>query len=88
MIDPLHDLPRRGGGAAGNCGGVAGALIDRLDRQTVIALADQFLERRALQHAIDQLAPVVIARRREIRCQPQIVTYRGHSADRSRGRFG
>ena len=57
------------------CQGAAGARpaigrrrargIDRLDLQAVIGLADQFLERRALQHAVDQLAPVVIGRRRE-----------------------
>ena len=58
MVDPLHDLPGRRGGAAGDRRGVARARIDRLDLQAVIGLADQFLERRALQHAVDQLAPV------------------------------
>ena len=82
MIDPLHDLPGRGRGAAGDRRGALRAAIDRLDLQAVIGLADQFLERRALQHAIDQLAPVVIGRRREIRRQPQIVSV-GHSAGRS-----
>ena len=73
MIDPLHDLPGRGRGPAGDRCGIAGALIDRFDLQAVIGLADQLLERRALQHAIDQLAPVVIGRGREIRRQPQVV---------------
>ncbi len=42
MIDPLHDLPWRGGRAAGNRRGVAGAQIDRLDPQTVMALPTSF----------------------------------------------
>ena len=53
--------------------GAVGAAIDRLDLDAVIGLADQLLERRALQHAIDQLAPVVVGRRRKIRRQPQFV---------------
>ena len=68
MIDPLHDLPRRRRGAAWYRARTLGTWIDRLDLKSVIGLADQLLERRALQHAVDQLAPVIIACRREIRC--------------------
>ena len=67
MIDPLHDLPGRGRGTACNRCGAARARIERFDPPRVIGLADQFLERRALQHTVDQLAPVVIACRCEIR---------------------
>jgi hypothetical protein len=67
MIDPLHDLPGRGRRAACDRCGIVRARINRFDPKAVIGLADQLLERRALQHAVDQLAPVVIARRREIR---------------------
>ena len=87
MIDALHDLPGRGLSAAGDRRGILRARIDRFDLQTVIGLADQFLERRALQHAIDQLAPVVVGRRRKIGGQPQVVSCRCHSADRSREPF-
>ena len=79
MIDPLHDLPGRGRGPAGDRRGTARAPIDRIDLQAIIGLADQFLERRALQHAVDQLAPVVVGRRRKIRRQPQVV---GHGVIR------
>ncbi len=87
MIDPLHDLPGRGRGPPCDRRGAVGARIDRVDPQAVIGLADQLLERRALQHAIDQLAPVVIGRRREIRRQPQVFSYRCHSAGCSREPF-
>ncbi len=60
MVDPLHDLPGRGRGAAGDRGGALGAAIDRLDLQAIGRLADQLLERRALQHPVDQLAPVLV----------------------------
>ena len=69
MIDPLHDLPGRGRRAAWNRSDALRAPVDRLDPQPVGGLADQLFERRALQHAIDQLAPVVVACRREIRSQ-------------------
>ena len=78
MIDPLHDLPGRGRGAAGDRCGIPRARIDRFDPQSIIGLADQLLERRALQHAVDQLAPVVVGCRREIRRQPQVVSCRCH----------
>ena len=65
MIDPLHDLPGRGRGAARDRGGAFGAAVDRIDLQPVGGLADQFLERRALQHPVDQLAPVLVGRRRQ-----------------------
>ena len=69
MIDPLHDLPGRGGGAAGDRLGALRAAVDRIDLQSIGGLADEFLERRALQHPVDQLAPVVIGRGRKIRRQ-------------------
>jgi hypothetical protein len=80
MIDPLRDLPRRGGAPARDRRGVGGTPIDRFDPHAVIGLADQLLERRALQHAIDQLAPVVVACGREIRSQSQVVSHGCHSA--------
>ena len=67
MIDPLHDLPGCGRGTACDRCGAARARVDRFDPQPVIGLADQLFEWRALEHAIHQLAPVVIGRRREIR---------------------
>ena len=78
MIDPLHDLPGRGLSAAGDRCGILRARIDRFDPQIVVGLADQFLERRALQHAIDQLAPIVVGRGRKIGGQPQVVSCRCH----------
>ena len=65
MIDPLHDLPGRGRGAAGDRRGALRAAVDRIDLQPIGGLADQFLERRALQHPVDQLAPVVVGRWRQ-----------------------
>ena len=61
------------GARPGNRCGIPGARIDRLDLEAVIGLADQLLEGRALQHAIDQLAPVRLAGRRKIGGQSQIV---------------
>ncbi len=62
--------------------------IDWFDPQPVGGLADQLFERRALQHAIDQLPPVVIGRRREIGGQRQIVGFEtSFGADRSRRPF-
>ena len=79
VIDPLHGLPRRRRGPAWYRARTFGVRIDRLDLKSVIGLADQFLERRALQHAVDQFAPVVIGRRRKIRSQPQVVGCGRHS---------
>ena len=61
------------------------AVIDRLDLQPVIGLADQLLERRALQDAIDELAPLVLGRLGEVGGKPQIVGHGGHSVKRSPG---
>ena len=82
MIDPLHDLPGRGRGAAGDRRGAFRAAVDRVDLQPVGRLADQFLERRALQHPVDQLAPVLIGRLRKFRGQCQLVSL-GHPAHHS-----
>ena len=79
MIDPLHDLPGRSRGAAGDRRGAFRAAIDRIDLQPVGRLADQFLERRALQHPVDQLAPVLVGRLRKFRRQCQFVSL-GHPA--------
>ena len=76
MVDPLHDLPRRARRRPAIGLAPLARAIDRLDLQAVIGLADQLLERRALQHAVDQLAPVLVGRRREIRRQPQFVSCR------------
>lgn len=78
MIDPLQDLPGRGGCAAGDRRGTFRAAIDRIDLQSVGGLADKFLERRALQHPVDQLAPVVVACRGKIRGQFQLICRGGH----------
>ena len=75
MIDPLHDLPGRGRGAAGDRRSTLRAAIDRIDLQPVGRLADQFLERRALQHPVDQLAPVLVGRLRKLRGQCQLVSH-------------
>ena len=79
MIDPLHDLPGRGRRTAGDRRGSFRAAIDRIDLQPVGRLADQFLERRALQHPVDQLAPVLVGRLRKLRGQCQFVSL-GHPA--------
>src|SRR6202020_127646 len=69
MIDPLHDLPGRGGSPAGDRRNTSGATIDRLDRQSVVGFADKPLERGAFQDTIDQLAPILVSGRRKIRSQ-------------------
>ncbi len=78
VVDPLHDLPWRRGRPAGDRRRIPGARIDRLDLDAVIGLADQLLERRAFQHAIDELAPVIVTRRRKIGGQPQVVSRSRH----------
>ena len=80
MIDPLHDLPGRGGGAAGDRRSASRAAIDRIDLQPIGSLADQFLERRAFQHPVDQLAPVVVGGRGKILGQGEFVGIGGHPA--------
>jgi len=45
----------------------------RVDPDAVIGLADQFFERRALQHAVDKFLPVVLGGRRKVGGQPQII---------------
>ena len=73
MIDPLHDLPGRGGGTAGDGRSTSRAAIDRVDLQSIGSLADQLLERRAFQHPVDQLAPVVVGGRGKILGQGEFV---------------
>ena len=68
MIDPLHQRPGRARRAPGDRLGARRARIERLDAQAVIGLADQpLVERGALERRLDQLAPVRLAGRREIR---------------------
>ena len=66
MIDALHHRPGRARRAAGERLRGGGALVERLDGQAVIGLALKPLERRALEHGIDQLAPIVARRWRKI----------------------
>jgi hypothetical protein len=73
VVDPLHDLPGCRGGTAGDWRGALGAAVNRIDFQPIGGLADQLLERRALQDAIDQLAPILIGRLRKLRRQSQLV---------------
>ena len=79
MIDPLHDLPGRSRSAACDRRSTLSAAVNRIDLQPVGCLADQFLERRALQHPVDQLAPVLVGRLRKLRGQCQLVSL-GHPA--------
>jgi hypothetical protein len=79
MIDPLHNLPGRCRSTAGDRHNPLGTAVDRIDLQPVGRLADQFLERRALQHPVDQLAPVVKGRLRKLRRKCQFVSL-GHPA--------
>src|SRR5262249_54441428 len=64
--------PWRGRRASRDRRRVLGAEIDRVDPDAVIGLADQLFERRTLQHAVDQLAPVIPGCWRKIRSQAQI----------------
>ena len=53
--------------------------IERLDGEPVIGLGDQsLLERRALEHALDQLAPLLAGCRRKFGGQRQVVGGVGH----------
>ena len=66
MIDPLHQCPRCLRRASrhrrrGRC-----ALVQRRDGWAVIRRAEQPLERRAFERGIDQLAPLLAGRGREI----------------------
>ena len=79
VIDPLHDLPGRSRSTAGDRRGTLRAAVDRIDLQPIGRLADQFLEWRALQHPVDQLAPVLVGRLRKFRGQCQLVSI-GHPA--------
>jgi hypothetical protein len=60
MIDPLHNLPRRGRPTAWHGSGIPGTREHRFDFQVVIGLPDQPIERRALEHTVDQLPPVLM----------------------------
>src|ERR1700733_10071021 len=66
MIDALQDGPGPARRPAANTMGRRVALIERLDGQAVIGLAFELLEWRALEHGIDQLAPVRVRCGREI----------------------
>ena len=79
MVHPLHDRPRCPGGACGDGRRVARALVDRVDPQAVIGLADKLLERRAFQDAVGELPPVVTRGGREVGRKRQGVGFTGHS---------
>ena len=73
MIDALHDLP--GCAGARPATGAASARADRAARCAGRrrSCSTSCLERRALQHAVDQLAPLRLGGRREIRRERQVV---------------
>ncbi len=83
MIDPLHDLPGGGRRPGSDRRRSLRARINRIDLQSIGGLADELFERRALQHAVDQFAPVVVGRWLKIRRQPQIVSRGRHPPNRS-----
>ena len=66
MVDPLHQRPGRARRAAGHGARGGRAFIKRFDGQAVIGPADQPLERRALKHGVNELAPVVLRCRGKI----------------------
>ena len=72
MLDPLHDLPGRGRTTPYNGRAGPRARIDRIDPQTVIGLADQLFKRRALEHAIDQLEPLLARGRGKFGCESKL----------------
>src|SRR4051794_1570898 len=66
MIDPLHHRPWRARRTPRYGPRIRRTRIERLDRETVIGARDQpLLERRALEHAIDQLEPLLARGRRK-----------------------
>ena len=79
MIDALHDRPGRARGASGDRHRASRAGVERVDRETVIGLGDEpSLERRALEHAVDQLAPLLLRGRRKFGSQRKVVWGVGH----------
>ena len=66
MIDALHQCPSGARGAAGDGARGRGAVIERLNCQAVVSFALKPLKWRALERAIDQPAPLVMGRGREI----------------------
>ena len=63
---------------AGHRRRIARARIERLDGEAVGAPALQFFERRALEHAVDELAPLLVGRRRKFGGKRQIVGVASH----------
>ena len=60
MVDALDGRPRRAGCAPGDRLRVRRPAVERLDCEPVIGLGDEpLVERRALEHAFDQLAPLL-----------------------------
>ena len=60
MVDALDDRPRRAGCAPRHRLRVRLAVVERLDGEPVIGPGDEpLVERRALEHAFDQLAPLL-----------------------------
>ncbi len=79
MIDALHDRPRLPRGAARDryCAGSAG--VKWVDGQAVIGPGDQpLLEWRAFEHAIHQLAPLLLRGRWKFGGQRQFIEGIGH----------
>ena len=69
MIGQAH-----AGRAPGDRLRVAPRAVERLDGEPVIGLGDQpLVERRALEHAVDQLAPLLARRRGKLGRQRQLV---------------
>ena len=66
MIDPRQHFPRRRARPRRDRPCVGAALRQRLDGKAVIGGADQALKRRALEHRVDQLAPLFARGGREI----------------------
>ena len=74
MIEALHDPPGGARRAADNGPRVGLAAVERLDGEPVIGLGDELLvERRALEHALHQLAPLLARGRRKLGGQRQLV---------------
>ena len=76
MVDARHHLPGRPARGRRSAG-AARARVERLDRDAVIGRGDEpLLERRALQHALHELQPLVARGRRKFGGEREIVGHR------------
>ena len=74
MIQALHDLPGGARRAADNGPRVGLAPVERLDGEPVVGLGDELLvERRAFEHALHQLPPLLARGGRKLGGQRQLV---------------